>query len=727
MRTGMPGRVLGVSAVVAMFVATSVTVSAADPGRQPEREAARETASCTLGHSEKVRHVIHVTFDNVHLTRDAPGVPSDLEQMPHLRRFIEGKGTMLSNVHDVLQHTATNVLTGLTGLYPDRHGVTQSNTFRYFNPDGTTNPAVSFAYWTDPIYDYSTTTPTDTTYNMIYSADRAANRSGENVNAPAPWVPFTRAGCDVGEVGVGNTVLENLATDIPTVFGAGSPQAAEVKANRAQAYADYVGIAVHCARGSARCDSKSQGRPDALPDEPGGYRGYQALFGNKYVAPAVHPAGPFTTLSGHPIADSTGHVGFPGFDALTPDATLGYVAQMQESGVPVTYAYISDAHDAHSGGASGSFGPGEAGYTAQLKSYDNAFATFFQRLARDGINQHNTLFVFTTDEGDHFVGSTGSPAGCGAAGNPCGYAKKGEISLNLPGLLATQRGNTTPFTMHNDPAPAIYVQGDPERTQEAVRKLERDTWALSVDNPLTGRTERVSNYLADPVEEKILHLVSADPRRTPTFTMFAAQDYYLYQGAANCSAPCIGEPPKYAWNHGTITKNMVTVWLGMVGPGVRHRGTDTRTWADLTDVRPTVLALLGLRDDYQVDGRVLTEDLTARAVPVALRAHREQVERLAAVYKQLLAGPGQFGMSTLRASTRALASGTPGSDTTYARTEARLENLGGQRDALTHRMRVTLLSAAFDGRRISPSLARRLTLAGEVLLARARALADGES
>ncbi len=27
--------------------------------------------------------------------------------------------------------------------------------------------------------------------------------------------------------------------------------------------------------------------------------------------------------------------------------TLGYVEQMQENGVPVTYGYISDAHDVH--------------------------------------------------------------------------------------------------------------------------------------------------------------------------------------------------------------------------------------------------------------------------------------------------------------------------------------------------------------------------------------------
>src|SRR5205085_2717186 len=51
------------------------------------------------------------------------------------------------------------------------------------------------------------------------------------------------------------------------------------------------------------------------------------------------------------------------------------------------------------------FGPGEAGYVAQLKSYDQGFADFFARLANDGINKSNTLFVFTADENDHFVPS----------------------------------------------------------------------------------------------------------------------------------------------------------------------------------------------------------------------------------------------------------------------------------------------------------------------------------
>jgi hypothetical protein len=54
-------------------------------------------------------------------------------------------------------------------------------------------------------------------------------------------------------------------------------------------------------------------------------------------------------------------------------------------------------------------GPGEADYVAELKAYDDAFAAFFARLARDGIDRRNTLFVVTVDEGDHFAGGTGTP------------------------------------------------------------------------------------------------------------------------------------------------------------------------------------------------------------------------------------------------------------------------------------------------------------------------------
>ncbi len=65
------------------------------------------------------------------------------------------------------------------------------------------------------------------------------------------------------------------------------------------------------------------------------------------MAPQISPSGPVTDLNGAVIQDATGHVGFPGFDGMAAKVSLSYVAAMQEHGIPIPYAYISDAHDNH--------------------------------------------------------------------------------------------------------------------------------------------------------------------------------------------------------------------------------------------------------------------------------------------------------------------------------------------------------------------------------------------
>src|SRR5690348_3899715 len=177
---------------------------------------AQAASGCVLKSARgNIQHVIYVQFDNLHFTRDNPNIPSDLEQMPHLLNFIEQNGVLLSDHHTpLIAHTATDILTALTGVYGDRHGVPVSNSFRYFNPDGTSNTGVSFAYWTSPLFDPTTSTPTDTKFNML---------TADGKNAPAPWVPYTRAGCNFGAVATANTILENTGIDVPTVFGPNSP------------------------------------------------------------------------------------------------------------------------------------------------------------------------------------------------------------------------------------------------------------------------------------------------------------------------------------------------------------------------------------------------------------------------------------------------------------------------------------------------------------------------
>src|SRR5262249_18154543 len=196
--------------------------------------------------------------------------------------------------------------------------------------------------------------------------------------------------------------------------------------------------------------------------------------------------------------------GFPGFDGMSASVSLSYVAAMQEHGVPVTYAYISDAHDAHPSGPA--LGPGQAGYVAALKSYDDAFGKFFTRLSADRINQSNTLVVFTADEGDHFVGGPPSPANCDGVTTPCTYSVIGEVNANLRGLLATEQGITTPFQVHSDSAPNFYLTGNPARDAAVTRTFERATANLTANNPITGNTDTIAQFLADPVEMKLLHM-----------------------------------------------------------------------------------------------------------------------------------------------------------------------------------------------------------------------------
>jgi hypothetical protein len=150
---------------------------------------------------------------------------------------------------------------------------------------------------------------------------------------------------------------------------------------------------------------------------------------------------------------------------------------MLDAGVPVVYAYISDAHDNHFTG-SGTYGPGEAGYVQQLAAYNSAFGKFFDRLAQNGIPKDNTLFIVTADENDHFVGGPPSPTGCDGVTTTCTYANKGEINADLSRIIFTEFGDTTSFTVHSDSAPTFHIKGNPSQTDPVTRKLERGAGAL---------------------------------------------------------------------------------------------------------------------------------------------------------------------------------------------------------------------------------------------------------
>src|SRR6476469_2509493 len=601
------------TALLAVLVAACAAAALATGALSNGSTTATASGPCQLGtKAGQVKHVIYLQFDNTHYRRDRANVASDLEQMPHLLNFLKGNGTLLTNDHTILiSHTAGGILASLTGLYPDRNGQTVSNRYDYYRANGTPTFTSSFKYWTDTVDGSDDSLP-----NMVGDGQQTT---------PAPWLTYTHAGCNVGGVSSANIVLENTSTapsgDMTRVFGQGSSEWNEAVANPSLAQTDFVGYAIHCAQGSSLCDTPNA-KPDDATSVPGSNDGYKALFGAKYVNPAITGNQPCVKATdGSNITDAVGRCGFPGFDGALAKNTLGEVAQMQENGVPVTFAYISDAHDNHTLGRAS--GPGEADYKQQLADYDAAFQAFFTRLANEGIDKSNTLFVVTVDEGDHFAGGVGTPQSdgslayshtpCAPQTTTCPANQIGEITTNLKGLLPA--GEPT-LDLHFDDAPTIYVNGQPTRTDPTVRQLERDVAGLTAKDPYQGgATVPLTERLADPVEEAALHMVNSDPKRTPTFTMFGNSDFF-FQGSnsTTCGTPtpttCVD--PKFAWNHGDFQDEIANTWVGMVGPGVAANGIDDKTWTDHVDYRPTINSLLGLSDSYENDGRVITEILTPK-------------------------------------------------------------------------------------------------------------------
>jgi hypothetical protein len=752
---GFSRRMVGFCAALACTVGlAAIPVASAKSGGRTQP--AHGTASCVLGNgSGRIKHVIYLQFDNVHLRRDNPNVPSDLEQMPHLLNFLKGNGTVLNKQYTILiSHTAGGILSSLTGLYPDRQGVTVSNSYDYYQPNGVPTFSSAFKYWTSPV------STTDTLPNMV-NGD-----SGTPKTTPAPWVSYTRDGCDVGNVSVANTVLENNSTspggDIANVYGNPSPEASEPAALRTT---DFVGIAVHCAQDKASVCNNQYGslhaKPDPLPDEAGGYNGYSALFGAKYVDPAITNGNPAVNdINGNPVTDPSGNPGFPGFDGMSAANTLGYVAQMQEAGIPVTFAYISDVHDNHAGG--GAYGPGEQGYVDALKSYDDAFGKFFARLAADGINKSNTLFVVTADENDHYAGQQaqncdgvhvactyntapgqatgGKPAhgifdvtnGATATSDPSTWNGPatwpptgvngplvGEVGYNMKWLLGSTI-NGSGYDISFDSAPSFYINGQPQAEDASgnvvvnptLRAFEQKAANLKAFDPYIDSTKLtpVARYLVDEPTLKAIHMINADPLRNMSFTMFSQPDYF-FETFSPCPTGqgCLND--SFAWIHGDYANDIGQTWLGVVGPGVRDGGIDNRTWTDHTDIVPTMDALTGLHPDYTPDGRAITQILSQRG---GKGDDGRSSQLLGSLYKQLDAPYGAFNHFLIVASTNGIKS----DDATYVATDKAIQSLAAQRDAVALQMRGLLYGT---GHGHSEQLIRQ----GLELLGRAWALSRG--
>jgi hypothetical protein len=199
----------------------------------------------------------------------------------------------------------------------------------------------------------------------------------------------------------------------------------------------------------------------------------------------------------------------------------------------------------------------------------------------------------------------------------------------------------------------------------------------------------------------------------------------------------------FAWDHGDSAAEINTNYVGFAGPGVKHLGLDgsaadagpnsagpdsgqvtvpgsgtTGTWVDETDIRPTIMYLTGLRDDYEHDGRVISEILTGPNRALS----GPGVTALGACYKQLNSSVGRFGTATPQAATRAIESNTA-DDQAYRSTDAVLSGLERARDGLAGLVKGEMEAAAFRDQPVRGAIGQ--TVACQALIRGADRLAGG--
>ena len=114
--------------------------------------------------------------------------------------------------------------------------------------------------------------------------------------------------------------------------------------------------------------------------------------------------------------------------------------------------------------------------------------------------------------------------------------------------------------------------------------------------------------------------------------------------------------------------------------------------------------LTGLTDDYEHDGRVITQILTSPNQALSAPG----VTQLGECYKQLNSSVGDFGAATLTAFTNAIESTSTG-DITFTRVNAELRGLEIARDHVAQQIKNSLEAAEFSDQPVAGTLG--LTLA----------------
>ena len=556
-------------------------------------------------------------------------------------------------------------------------------------------PSSSFKYWTD-LTDDVNTPPTDANYR---NDQREAAK-----NAPAPWVPFTRAGCDVGR----DRAREHRAREHRHRPDRRHDQGLRHRLARVERGRRVErGPGRHAARTSRRptssasastahrprrvCGATRTPRRTRCPTSRAATPASRALFGAKYVNPVISrrraPMRQRTPRKATPDQRPVGHRGFPGFDGMFATTTLSL--RRADAGVRDpghVRLHLGRPRPARRlpGASTSRTRPARPATSSSCTTTTSPSSQFFDRLAADGINKSNTLFVFTVDEGDHFAGSQPEQPGCDGVTVAVRLRHEpGRRDQRQPAAACSRRSTAT--TRRSPSTPTMRrtstSTGNPARTDRGRRGTSSGRWPAAAGlNPYTGAdADDIMVALADQVEDEDaahghrrsaadadLHAV----RRSGLVLLRSRRRATTCATHAACaSIPRADEPELRVEPRRHPGRDRHRPGPATSGRASRTSATTDSVWTDHTDHRPTHADAArpeGRLPDRRPGGR--REIADENALPVSLRVHHPSVEQLAASYKQLMASFGTFSMDTLTASTHAL-----------------VEQLGRRRDLQRHR------------------------------------------
>ncbi len=344
-----------------------------------------------------------------------------------------------------------------------------------------------------------------------------------------PWVAFNKAGFDVGAVGFQGLVMENKV----------EAQGYLGKTITDEALDAYWGLALHKKAGTT-------------------------AFGTAEI-PAlkeVVPSGWVNGWAGPPLKSAT--------------ITLPLATAFLRSGVDVVFVYVENTHQRCVGSAPSScFGNlVDGSFDDLLKADDDAFRRWFTDLDARGFTTANTLFIFTTDEGDRYLPD---------------FAKIVD---------------TTSVQPATNGAAGLFYNPDADALGASLGKLPN------------------VQAIATRTAMKALR-ISAGDARTPTYVAFTDADAYFNRG------PCTACG---RWNHGTIHPDINDVWLGIVGAGVRPGA--LAAFTDHPDIVATARSVLGIAPTADLDGVPILLAL-ARQTPAAALQARDAYKQLTAPFGAL--------------------------------------------------------------------------------------------